>query len=97
MINDLDPQSAIRIRYRKIIINNQYYKSKYVHAYKVYMYNVLISITYFWLDGWVVLRFASYFHRTPYDFLAHPIAPCGTLVVLQNTRRETWDNFVLIG
>jgi hypothetical protein len=36
-------------------------------------------------------------YRTPYDFLSHPIAPCGTLIVLHNTRRETWDNFGLIG
>jgi hypothetical protein len=35
--------------------------------------------------------------RKPYDFLSHPIAPCGTLIVLHNTRRETWDNFGLIG
>jgi hypothetical protein len=33
----------------------------------------------------------------PYDFLSHPIAPCGTLIVLHNTRRETWGNFDLIG
>jgi hypothetical protein len=36
-------------------------------------------------------------YREPYDFLVHPIAPCGTLIVLHNTRRETWDNFGLIG
>jgi hypothetical protein len=36
-------------------------------------------------------------YREPYDFLSHPIAPCGTLIVLYNTRRETWDNFGLIG
>jgi hypothetical protein len=36
-------------------------------------------------------------YRRPYDFLSHPIAPCGTLIVLHNTRRETWDNFGLIG
>ena len=36
-------------------------------------------------------------YREPYDFLSHPIAPCGTLIVLHNTRRETWDNFGLIG
>jgi hypothetical protein len=33
----------------------------------------------------------------PYDFLSHPIAPCGTLIVLYNTRRETWDIVGLIG
>jgi hypothetical protein len=36
-------------------------------------------------------------YREPYDFLSHPIAPCGTLIFLHNTRRETWDNFGLIG
>jgi hypothetical protein len=36
-------------------------------------------------------------HRKPYDFLSHPIAPCGTLIVLHNSIRETWDNFRHIG
>ncbi len=36
-------------------------------------------------------------YRQPYDFLSHPIAPCGTLIILHNTRREAWDNFDLIG
>jgi hypothetical protein len=32
-------------------------------------------------------------HRKPYDFLSHPLlAPCGTLIVLHNSQRETWDN-----
>jgi hypothetical protein len=35
--------------------------------------------------------------REPYVFLTHPIAPCGTVIVVHNTRRETWDNFGLIG
>jgi hypothetical protein len=35
-------------------------------------------------------------YRAPYGFLSHPIAPCGTLIVLHNTRRETWHNFGLI-
>ncbi len=35
--------------------------------------------------------------REPYDFVSHPIAPCGTLIVVHNPRRETWDNFGLIG
>ncbi len=32
-------------------------------------------------------------YREPYDFLSHPIAPCGTLIVAHNPRHETWDNF----
>jgi hypothetical protein len=36
-------------------------------------------------------------YREPYDFLSHPIAPCGTLIVLHNTRRRIWDKFGLIG
>ena len=36
-------------------------------------------------------------HRKPYDFLSHPLAPCGTLIVLHNSQRETWDNFGHIG
>ena len=36
-------------------------------------------------------------HRAPYDFLSHPLAPCGTLIVLHNSIRETWDNFGHIG
>ncbi len=36
-------------------------------------------------------------HRKPYDFLSHPLAPCGTLIVLHNSIRETWDNFGHIG
>jgi hypothetical protein len=35
--------------------------------------------------------------RKPYDFLSHPIVPCGTLIVIHKARRETWDNFDLIG
>jgi hypothetical protein len=34
--------------------------------------------------------FAYYgIHRKPYDFLRHPLAPCGTLIVLHNSIRET--------
>ncbi len=36
-------------------------------------------------------------HRKPYDFLSHPLALCGTLIVLHNSIRETWDNFGHIG
>ncbi len=36
-------------------------------------------------------------HREPYDFLSHPIAFCGTLIVAHNPRRETWDNFGTVG
>jgi hypothetical protein len=36
-------------------------------------------------------------HRKPYDFLSHPLAPCGTLIVLHNSIHETWDNFGHIG
>jgi hypothetical protein len=29
-------------------------------------------------------------HRKPYDFISHPLAPCGTLIVLHNShQRET--------
>ena len=36
-------------------------------------------------------------HRRPFDFASHPLAPCGTLVVIHNSIRETWDNFGLVG
>ncbi len=36
-------------------------------------------------------------HRRPFDFASHPVAPCGTLVVIHNSIRETWDNFGLVG
>jgi hypothetical protein len=36
-------------------------------------------------------------HRKAYDFLIHPLASCGTLTVLHNYIRETWDNFGHIG
>jgi hypothetical protein len=36
-------------------------------------------------------------HRQPFDFASHPLAPCGTLVVIHNSVRETWDNFGLVG
>jgi hypothetical protein len=36
-------------------------------------------------------------HRKLYDFLSHPLAPCGTLIVLHNSVRETWDTFGHIG
>jgi hypothetical protein len=36
-------------------------------------------------------------HRKPYDFLSHPLASCGTLIVLHKSICETWDNFGHIG
>jgi hypothetical protein len=36
-------------------------------------------------------------HRRPFDFASHPMAPYGTLVVIHNSIRETWDNFGLVG
>jgi hypothetical protein len=36
-------------------------------------------------------------HRRPFDFASRPMAPCGTLVVIHNSIRETWDNFGLVG
>jgi hypothetical protein len=36
-------------------------------------------------------------HRKLYDFLSHPLAPCGTLIVIHNSIRETWDTFGPIG
>ncbi len=36
-------------------------------------------------------------YRAPYDFLAHPIAPCGTLVVVHDHQRATWDPYGQVG
>ncbi len=36
-------------------------------------------------------------HRKLYDFLGHPLAPCGTLIVLHNSVREIWDTFGHLG
>ena len=36
-------------------------------------------------------------HREPYNFLAHPIAPCGTLVVVHDPHRATWDPYGQVG
>jgi hypothetical protein len=37
-------------------------------------------------------------HRQPYDFISHPVAPCGTLLVAHDpTVREKWDNYGRIG
>jgi hypothetical protein len=36
-------------------------------------------------------------HRKPYDFLSHPVAPCGTLLVAHDPVREKWDNYGRIG
>ncbi len=36
-------------------------------------------------------------HRQPYDFLSHPMAPCGTLLVAHDPVREKWDNYGRIG
>ncbi len=36
-------------------------------------------------------------NRRPFDFASHPLAPCGTLVVIHNSICETWDNFGLVG
>ncbi len=35
--------------------------------------------------------------REPYNFLAHPMAPLGTLIGVHDTQRETWDNLGQIG
>jgi hypothetical protein len=35
--------------------------------------------------------------RESYNFLAHPMALLGTLIIAHNTHRETWDNFGQIG
>jgi hypothetical protein len=36
-------------------------------------------------------------HQKPYDFLSHPLAPYGTLIVLHNSIRKTWATFGHIG
>jgi hypothetical protein len=36
-------------------------------------------------------------HRKPYDFLSHPMAPCGTLLVAHDSVCEKWDNYGRIG
>jgi hypothetical protein len=36
-------------------------------------------------------------YRAPYNFLAHPIAPCGTLVVVHDPQRATWDPYGQVG
>jgi hypothetical protein len=36
-------------------------------------------------------------HRKPYDFISHPVAPCGTLLVAHDPVREKWDNYGCIG
>jgi hypothetical protein len=36
-------------------------------------------------------------YREPYDFLFHPIAPCDSLIVAHNPRRETSENSGTIG
>ena len=36
-------------------------------------------------------------YRKPYDVLSHPLAACGTLIVLHNSICITWDNFGHIG
>jgi hypothetical protein len=36
-------------------------------------------------------------YRAPYDFLAHPIAPCGTLVVVHDPQRAKWDPYGQVG
>ena len=52
------------------------------------------------LRPWADNHTISAYHgclREPYNFLAHPMAPCGTLIVVHDPVRETWDNFGQVG
>jgi hypothetical protein len=49
-----------------------------------------------WADQPSISAYHGVF-REPYNFLAHPMAPLGTLIVVHDTQRETWDNFGQVG
>ena len=49
-----------------------------------------------WADQPSISAYHGIF-REPYNFLAHPMAPLGTLIVVHDTQRETWDNFGQVG
>ena len=36
-------------------------------------------------------------HRKPYDFVSHPMAPCGTLIVVHDPCQDKWENKGRIG
>ena len=49
-----------------------------------------------WADQPSISAYHGIF-REPYNFLAHPMAPLGTLIIVHDTQRETWDNFGQVG
>jgi hypothetical protein len=55
-----------------------------------------LNMLHAWLDNINVSAYHG-LHRKPYDFISHPVAPCGTLLVAHDPVREKWDNYGRIG
>ncbi len=49
-----------------------------------------------WPDNMAISAYHG-LHRRPYDFLSHPMAPCGTLLVAHDPGSAKWDNHGRIG
>ena len=55
-----------------------------------------LNMMHAWPDNFSISAYHG-IHRRPYDFLSHPMAPCGTLLVAHDPGGEKWDNHGRIG
>ena len=55
-----------------------------------------LNMMHAWPDNFTISAYHG-IHRRPYDFLSHPMAPCGTLLVAHDPGGEKWDNHGRIG
>jgi hypothetical protein len=55
-----------------------------------------LNMLHAWPDNMTVSAYHG-LHRQPYDFISHPMAPCGILLVAHDPVREKWDNYRRIG
>ena len=55
-----------------------------------------LNMLHAWPDNMAISAYHG-IHRRPYDFLSHPMAPCGTLLVAHDPSGAKWDNHGRIG
>jgi hypothetical protein len=55
-----------------------------------------LNMMHAWPDNMAISAYHG-IHRRPYDFLSHPMAPCGTLLVAHDPSSAKWDNDGRIG
>jgi hypothetical protein len=55
-----------------------------------------LNMLHAWPDNMTISAYHG-IHRRPYDFLSHPMAPCGPLLAAHDPGSEKWDNHGRIG